>query len=130
MMNRFWTLLALVVLALVAMVVGDPGLLSTWRAKWDATSHTALPQLGSSAGNATVHKCRSNGGISYSTEKCPRGSTEDTLAPDRVTTVSMPKPALLPATPASLPTVRDLLVNPNEPNLKQMEMDRALNESR
>ena len=131
-MHRLWILVALVALALAlaAGVVGEPGALRSLRAKWDATPTPSLPLVGSSAGNTTVHKCRSNSGLSYSTGKCPPGSTEEGMASDRVTSISMPKPALLPATPASLPTVRDLLVDPNGPDLKQMQMDRTLNESR
>ena len=131
-MNRLWILVALfaLALALAAGVVGEPGMFHTLRAKWDATPTSPLPLVGASAGNSTVHKCRSSSGLSYSTGTCPPGSTEEGLASDRVTSISMPKPALLPAKPASLPTVRDLLVDPNGPDLKQMQMERTLNESR
>ena len=124
-MRRIGSLLALAVLVLMGLAWLQPDLLHGLGRRWDAWRHD-LPLVGST-GSTESHKCRHGGRVSYSTEKCPVGSVEESITAGTVNVVTMPAPAALPASAASLPTVRDLLVKPGEPSLQDKRIERAIN---
>jgi hypothetical protein len=119
--------LALFILLILVVLAG----LSLTDTQASRSLHAWLNRLadtvasGGSTASHESHKCRQGTSISYSTQKCPKGSVEEAMGGGTVTVVSMPTAAALPASAASLPTVRDLMAHPNEPTLYEKQIERA-----
>ena len=85
-----------------------------------------------------VRKCRTRGGVEYTTGPCPAGSTEQPIARGSVTVVDLPRPSVADSvsqalTPSGkpLPNARDVLA-PAEPgpSLREKQIDAVVNQTR
>ncbi|XHS77958.1 hypothetical protein ACFJGW_19890 [Burkholderiaceae bacterium UC74_6] len=84
---------------------------------WNATS---------TAGSMETHKCVSASRVEYSSGKCPAGTVEKPMDGGAITVLPatpVPQPA---STPASMPTVRDLLAPASGPDLTDERIKRAI----
>ena len=119
-MRRISLALLTAVLVLAGLFWFKPELRRAMSDRWDAWRQPP--------GSTESHKCRQGGKLSYSTQKCPPGSVEEGINGGTVTVVALPKPAAAPASTASLPTARDLLVKPDEPSLQDKRIERVMNQ--
>ena len=112
-----------------------------------AAGNTADP-AGANAQNAApdanpavqqgVRKCRTRGGVEYTTGPCPAGSTEQPIARGSVTVVDLPRPSVADSvsqalTPSGkpLPNARDVLAPPEPgPSLREKQIDAVVNQTR
>lgn len=79
-----------------------------------------------------VHKCVVNGTVSYTDAPCPNAGAEKAMGGGSVTVVKGQRPSAAAASQsASIPTVRDLLLDkpkPGEQSLQDKQMERAVNQ--
>ena len=85
----------------------------------------ALRQTVARSGGTEVHKCVSASQTVYSSDKCPSGSRELPVKQGTLTVVPA-TPVAAPASAASVPTLRDLLAPPGEPNLQEQRIERTI----
>lgn len=90
-----------------------------------AASPPALRDAVPVQGVALARKCVSGSAVEYTTGPCPPGSREVAMSGGTVTVVPGPAAALPASAPASLPTVRDLLVPPSKVDMQQQRVDQA-----
>ncbi len=88
------------------------------------------PQQISSKATSGIHKCKVGASVIYTDAPCEKPGTERALGGGSVTVVKGQRPSASASSEAgSQPNVRDMLVgrpNPNEPSLKDQQMDRVI----
>ncbi len=88
------------------------------------------PQQVSRKATSGIHKCKVGASVIYTDAPCEKPGAEQALGGGSVTVVKGQRPSTSPASETgSQPNVRDLLVgrpNPNEPSLKDQQMDRVI----
>lgn len=125
----------------------DSGALSRWRepqapapaikfdndpppSAGDAHDDRDAPQQVSRRAASGIHKCKVGASVIYTDAPCDKPGAEQALGGGSVTVVKGQRPSTPAATGSgSAPNVRDLLVgrpNPNEPSLKDQQMDRVI----
>lgn len=95
-----------------------------------AQADADAPQQVSRKATSGIHKCKVGGSVIYTDAPCEKPGSEQALGGGSVTVVKGQRPSASPASDTgSQPNVRDLLVgrpNPNEPSLKDQQMDRVI----
>lgn len=135
--RRHW-----IVLGVVGAIAVAGALAWLWadntRLRAQATTGPASSTDANPAVQQGVRKCRTRGGVEYTTGPCPAGSTEQPIARGSVTVVDLPRPSVADSvsqalTPSGkpLPNARDVLA-PAEPgpSLREKQIDAVVNQTR